>query len=170
MNAHFNMAKLGTVAEEYIVNLYGESTSALHRGAPTDRLVAQWRIREPHVVRRVEGQSAMVARSPEARDAPVVNPTAWDGEWRRVTGVNLAHDTGRVWVEIPMAFTEMLRRAPDRARAWRVHVREIFQACFSRGYRAVAFSLQREQGFGRYLLERGASGSAGSTGSRTLGT
>ena len=37
-NAHLNFAKLGVVADEYAINLYGESTSALHRGTPTDRL------------------------------------------------------------------------------------------------------------------------------------
>lgn len=158
MNAHFNMAKLGTVVDEYVVNLYGESTSELHRGAPTDRLVAQWWIREPHVARRLEQRPARVpdVRSHQLADAPVVNPTAQAGEWRAVADVRLTHDTPRVWVEIPTAFTEMLQRAPDRARAWRLQAREIFQAYFARGYRAVDFVLHREQGFGRYLLERGS--------------
>ena len=39
MNAHFNFAKLGGVVEEYAPNFYGESTSTLHRGTPTDRVV-----------------------------------------------------------------------------------------------------------------------------------
>ena len=42
MNAHLNFTKLGVVAEEYHRNVYGESTSVLHKGTPTDRLVAQW--------------------------------------------------------------------------------------------------------------------------------
>jgi predicted GNAT superfamily acetyltransferase len=53
MNAHLNFTKLGVVAEEYHRNVYGESTSVLHKGTPTDRLVAQWWITKPHVERRI---------------------------------------------------------------------------------------------------------------------
>ena len=49
------------VAEEYHRNVYGESTSVLHRGTPTDRLVAQWWIRTPHVARRVAPEPALAA-------------------------------------------------------------------------------------------------------------
>jgi predicted GNAT superfamily acetyltransferase len=54
MNAHLNFVKLGVVVEEYEVNVYGESSSPLHRGNPTDRFVCEWWIRTPHVERRVE--------------------------------------------------------------------------------------------------------------------
>ena len=54
LNAHLNFTRLGVVADEYVENLYGESTSALHRGTPTDRFVVQWMLREPHVERRIE--------------------------------------------------------------------------------------------------------------------
>src|SRR5262249_18405096 len=53
MNAHLNFERLGVVAEEYEENIYGESTSPLHFGNPTDRLVAEWRLRDPHVERRL---------------------------------------------------------------------------------------------------------------------
>ncbi len=62
MNAHFNFAKLGGVVEEYAANFYGESTSALHRGTPTDRVVLSWKITAPHVVRRLE-QASRAARA-----------------------------------------------------------------------------------------------------------
>jgi len=39
VNAHFNFSKLGVVVEEYLVNVYGDSSSPLHAGAPTDRFV-----------------------------------------------------------------------------------------------------------------------------------
>src|SRR6266542_5807897 len=53
MNAHLNFTKLGVVVEEYEENVYGASQSPLHRGNPTDRFVAEWRIGDPHVVRRL---------------------------------------------------------------------------------------------------------------------
>ena len=68
MNAHFNFAKLGGVVEEYAPNFYGESTSALHRGTPTDRVVLSWKIAEPHVVRRIE-QQCLRLRSGQRRCA-----------------------------------------------------------------------------------------------------
>jgi predicted GNAT superfamily acetyltransferase len=174
MNAHLNFAKLGGVVEEYAENFYGESTSALHRGTPTDRLIVSWRIAEPHVVRRLESPfakastsakatvdetadkqtSALRAVSHEVGEAPVVNVTAVVGDWRQVTSMDLAIDARRVWIEIPTGFTHMQQQAPERALQWRLQVRQMFQAYFSKGYRAVDFVLQRDAGFGRYLLAR----------------
>jgi chorismate synthase len=154
MNAHFNFAKLGGVSDEYAVNFYGESTSALHRGTPTDRLVLSWKISEPHVLRRLEN-TGLRARAHEVAEAPVVNTTIVDGSWRKVDAMDLALQDRRVWIEIPTGFTEMQQQAPERALRWRMDVRQMFEHYFSRGYRAVDFVLQRDAGFGRYLLARG---------------
>jgi len=154
MNAHFNFAKLGGIVEEYEENFYGESTSALHKGTPTDRVVLSWRINAPHVVRRLEQPGELRARAHEVSDAPVANTTRMEGEWRKTTKIDLTIDDRRVWIEIPTGFTEMLQRAPDRALAWRIDVRQMFQHYLSKGYRAVDFVLQREAGFGRYLLAK----------------
>jgi len=143
MNAHLNFTKLGGVVEEYAVNFYGESTSALHRGTPTDRLVVSWRIAEPHVVRRVDHTSALRARSHEVLEAPVINSTVMDGEWRRNTAIDLAVEERRLWIEIPTGFTEMQLQVPERALQWRLDVRQMFLAYFAKGYRAVDFVLQR---------------------------
>ena len=153
MNAHLNFAKLGGVVEEYAENFYGESTSALHRGTPTDRLIVSWRIAAPHVVRRLEPASFQV-RSHEVADAPVVNVTAMAGEWREVKAIDLTVSERRLWIEIPTGFTQMQQQSPERALQWRLHVRQMFQAYFAKGYRAVDFVLQREAGFGRYLLAK----------------
>ena len=67
LNAHLNFTKLGVVAEEYHRNVYGESTSVLHRGTPTDRLVAQWWIGRPHVERRVAPAGPLAAAIGRAR-------------------------------------------------------------------------------------------------------
>jgi predicted GNAT superfamily acetyltransferase len=155
MNAHFNFAKLGGVVEEYAPNFYGESTSALHRGTPTDRVVLSWKITAPHVVRRIEQASATFrVKSHEIADAPIVNTTALDGDWRKNKTIDLAIKERRVWIEIPTGFTEMQQRAPERALAWRMDVRQMFEEYLAKGYRAVDFVLQREAGFGRYLLAK----------------
>jgi predicted GNAT superfamily acetyltransferase len=44
LNAHFNLHKLGVIARHYEENVYGYSSSRLHQGLPTDRLVAEWHL------------------------------------------------------------------------------------------------------------------------------
>jgi predicted GNAT superfamily acetyltransferase len=52
-NAYFNLNRLGAVARRYLPNLYGVTTSPLHRGMPTDRLVAEWVLDSPRVLAAV---------------------------------------------------------------------------------------------------------------------
>jgi predicted GNAT superfamily acetyltransferase len=69
MNAHLNFAKLGVVADEYEVNVYGDSTSPLHKGNPTDRFVAAWCVGTARVEGRLRGVapwSRPAGRSPPA--------------------------------------------------------------------------------------------------------
>src|SRR5947209_11639807 len=49
-NAHFNLNRLGAICREYLPNLYGVTTSPLHRGLATDRLVAEWLLDSPRVL------------------------------------------------------------------------------------------------------------------------
>ena len=154
MNAHFNLFKLGAIVEEYAENFYGESTSALHRGTPTDRIIAHWRIRDPHVLRRIEAPSEPRLRAHDVAEAPIANTTRAVGSWREPKSADLGLDERRVQFEIPTGFTDMQRESHDLALRWRLHLRELFQTYLSRGYRAVDFSLHREQGFGRYLLAK----------------
>src|ERR1700739_4142274 len=41
-NAYFNLMRLGAIVRRYIPNAYGRTSSPLHGGLPTDRLVAEW--------------------------------------------------------------------------------------------------------------------------------
>ncbi len=49
-NAYLNLELLGAIARRYIPNHYGVSSSPLHRGLPTDRLIAEWRLDSPRAV------------------------------------------------------------------------------------------------------------------------
>ena len=51
-NASFNIARLGAIVRHYIPNLYGRTSSPLHAGLPTDRLVAEWWVRSSRVKER----------------------------------------------------------------------------------------------------------------------
>jgi predicted GNAT superfamily acetyltransferase len=155
MNAHLNFAKLGVVAEEYHRNVYGESTSVLHKGTPTDRLVAQWWIARAHVERRVATPPAAIAvASHEVGDAAPVNTTHQADQWLTNASLHLARDDRRLTLEIPTGFTEMQRDAPALALEWRLQTREAFETYFGKGYRVVDFFLDRARTRGRYLLAR----------------
>jgi predicted GNAT superfamily acetyltransferase len=172
-NAHFNFACLGAVASEYHEDAYGPLAGPLHRGTPTDRLVAEWWIRRPHVERRIAarqrpGSEADVdrqarskdralplhARSAELLEAPQVIATHAGGEWLTCVSVDTGLADRRVLVAVPPDFTRMQQQAPDIALAWRLGVREAFTAYFSRGYRAVDFFFDRVTGSGAYLVAR----------------
>jgi predicted GNAT superfamily acetyltransferase len=49
-NAHFNLNRLGAICRRYLPNLYGVTSSPLHRGLATDRLVAEWYLDSPRVM------------------------------------------------------------------------------------------------------------------------
>jgi predicted GNAT superfamily acetyltransferase len=57
-NAHFNLNRLGAIARRYMPNLYGITTSPLHRGLATDRLVAEWSLDSPRVLAALNGELA----------------------------------------------------------------------------------------------------------------
>jgi len=158
VNAHFNFAKLGIVVHEYEENVYGESSSPLHRGTPTDRFVAQWALSTPHVQRRISAAGRTPVRDSSVLAALVVNPSRTVGEWLEPGQPALDIDAARVLVEIPGNFPDMQARHPTLALDWRMTTRGIFQAYFGRSYRAVDFLLSREAGRGQYLLAKAASG------------
>lgn len=54
-NAHFNIERLGAIVRHYIPNLYGRTSSPLHAGLPTDRLVAEWWVRSQRVEEMLSG-------------------------------------------------------------------------------------------------------------------
>ncbi len=105
LNAHLNFAKLGVVASEYEENVYGESSSPLHRGTPTDRLIAEWHIRQPHVERRLFQPAQPAMRDASISSAPVVNPAASGLVWIRPGRADLSaevqphprRDSSRFW-------------------------------------------------------------------------
>jgi predicted GNAT superfamily acetyltransferase len=55
-NAYFNMERLGVIVRRYLPNQYGTTTSHLHGGLPTDRLVAEWWVASPRAIAIVEGR------------------------------------------------------------------------------------------------------------------
>lgn len=152
LNAHLNFARLGVVVEEYEENIYGDSSSPLHRGSPTDRFVAEWKLTAPHVERRIAAPGAALMRDAGVAAAPLVNPSRPAGLWLAPGEADLAVEAPRVLVEIPVGYATMQLEEAGLALEWRMATRAIFQAYFARRYRAVDFFLSREAGRGQYLL------------------
>jgi predicted GNAT superfamily acetyltransferase len=65
-NAHFNLNRLGAICRQYLPNLYGVTTSPLHRGLATDRLLAEWHLDSARVV------AAIGDLAPDPAEAPAV--------------------------------------------------------------------------------------------------
>jgi predicted GNAT superfamily acetyltransferase len=71
-NAHFNLTRIGAIVRRYIPNCYGRTSSPLHAGLPTDRLVAQWWIRSARVQQLLNGKT----QAPEPKSGRVSIPVA----------------------------------------------------------------------------------------------
>lgn len=154
LNAHLNFAKLGVVAAEYAENIYGDSSSPLHKGTPTDRFIAEWHVATPHVERRIASLAKGIIRDASVASAPLVNPSEATEQWLLPGKPRLDLDARRVLVEIPTGFSTMQTVNPPLALEWRMVTRQIFQTYFGRGYRAVDFYLSREASRGHYVLAR----------------
>jgi predicted GNAT superfamily acetyltransferase len=155
LNAHLNFVKLGTVAREYHLDAYPGSTSDLHAGTPTDRLVAEWWLRTERVERRLAAVERHDAPPRDAGAVCPVNRVREGGEWLAPGGHDLALDEPRLGITIPMGFTAMQQRDLALAQAWRAATREAFTTYLGRGYAVTDFVLDRPAGRGSYVLSRG---------------
>lgn len=70
-NAHFNLNRLGAICRKYEPNLYGVTTSPLHRGLQTDRLLAEWHLDSPRVVAAIQNLAKDPLDAPATIELPV---------------------------------------------------------------------------------------------------
>ena len=124
----FNIARLGAIVRHYIPNLYGRTSSPLHGGLPTDRLVAEWCVRS----RRVENAVS---------DLPSL-----------ATGVKAER------IAIPGNVRELCQTRPDEAKEIQSRVRTRFEHLLDAGYAATGFEFNKlnnsdNKNEGVYLLE-----------------
>ena len=55
-NAYFNVERLGAIVRRFVPNQYGSTSSPLHAGLPTDRLIAEWWLDNPRVLTALAGR------------------------------------------------------------------------------------------------------------------
>lgn len=156
LNAHLNLRKLGCVSQSYYVDLYGTSErGGLATLGWSDRLRADWWVTHRRVDERLHGERRGLTLTHYLEgNATLVNPTAPPqgayvaapeaGECRSTFGL----------VEIPLNVPEMRRAAPELARGWQEHIREVFTYMFRRGYTVTDFLRTQHEGRDRgfYVL------------------
>ncbi len=146
-NAHFNLTRLGARARRYIDNMYGERTDALNAGVPTDRLIAEWEVDSLPRPAQTDGPDVLA-------NLPRLIPTGRDPAGRLVPlGVQTGAKAPRVLLEIPPRIADLRRDQPAVAEAWRLAVRQAFQAGFAAGYHAVGLVRDESTGERRCYYE-----------------
>lgn len=135
-NAYFNFMRLGAIARRYLPNIYGITTSPLHGGLPTDRLVAEWWLRSPRVL-QVIGESAA---------SPQCAPKSPKDLLRH------SQDTeGNSSILIPAELGHLRAQSPPQALRMQAEIREHFLKWFALGYVATRIEVNPEGA--RYTLE-----------------
>lgn len=125
-NAYFNLARLGAIVRRYLPNLYGTTTSPLHSGLPTDRLLAEWPLRSARVRRAIAVQPGRVKRAS-------------------------LRGRGLVRIRVPAGIEELARNKPDDAARVQAEIRQEFEHWLGRGYAATSVELDAEGG--AYVLQ-----------------
>jgi predicted GNAT superfamily acetyltransferase len=125
-NGYFNLVRLGAIARRIFPNLYGITSSPLHGGLPTDRLLAEWHLASPRV-RRTLGAGA-AGTAVYKRKAPVER------------------------IHVPGQLDEWKRSDRGEALRTQTEIREQFARLFARGW--VATGLERDESGADYVLEK----------------
>lgn len=147
-NAHINFGRLGVTAHEYIRDCYGASSSPLHRGIGTDRLIAHWVLDSPRVRSRMDnGEGA----APDTNGV-IINRAGVDPV--------LDLDEPRLLLRIPADIQGVKDRDEVAARRWREHTRTAFEVYFNRGYQATGL-IRLDGETSAYVLEHGPASAAG---------
>src|SRR5262249_15057286 len=123
-NAHLNIERLGAIARRYTINQYGNSSSPLQGGLPTDRLIAEWWLKS----KRVE-KLLLSGSRPPVESERTLNVTAEIYKWK-------ASEADR-----------------GRAREVQSRNREEFLRAFSEGLAVLGYE-RDSAGNGKFLLGR----------------
>lgn len=123
-NAFFNIEKLGAVVRRFVHNQYGTTTSHLHAGLPTDRLVAEWHLQSPRAIAALEG----VATTPGLEERTVAR------------------------IAVPADINEVKQQDPERARSVQASVGSQFDECFGQDLTVTGFERSSESGI--YVLSQ----------------
>lgn len=156
-NAHLNLEKLGAVVREYVVDMYGDSPSPLHRGIGTDRFVALWELDSERVRLRLSGAGeGDEARSFEeaGRGESAVTPAfevVRRGAWPVPGEVATIVPGEPIRVPVPGDIGALMEADTELASAWRKATREAFAGRVGLTHEVVA--IETGEPVSHYVLE-----------------
>lgn len=158
LNANLNVCKLGVVCDTYLRDTYGEMTTALHVGLPSDRFQVEWWITSRRVEERIE-KGGVKLRLDEVLDhgAKQVNVATVGPDgflWPSV--YDLLTTSKDAVIEVPANFQSIKSADMSLATEWRQHTREIFTHYFDAGYTMTEFISEIREGrrSSYYLLQQ----------------
>jgi predicted GNAT superfamily acetyltransferase len=156
-NAHLNINKLGVIACSYDINLYGEETSSkLHSGLGTDRLLAEWWIVSDKVKAIMDGQNQEVTKI-QPEEGLNINKTKRNEQGLLMpVGSDLTLTDDVLFLEIPDDIEGMKDSNIQIAREWRELVQKSLLHYFDARYYINSLQVEREGNTRRiyYVLER----------------
>ena len=126
MNAFFNIHRLGIISVEYERDIYGTGESGLHKGLPTDRLIATWKLDSDRVEKKMEQKDPSILE-----DIPRENLD------------NFTQDTA--YIEIPKNIRALKETRFSEAVEWRMKTRHLFESSFQKGYVVEDFVFSKDK-------------------------
>ena len=177
-NANLNLNGLGARPVEYVVNLYGDTRSALHAGLDTDRFIVEWQLDDRAPADNPPAETAAGVTDPgkappgtaavgtdpgnaRARTAAAQRvPAAADSATAPV--VDLAWSAAErppptdPWVRVaaPADIDAIKTADPAHARAWQQTQRRAFTWYLANGYRVCGFQHHLPPGDSYYLVTK----------------
>ena len=156
-NAHLNINKLGVIACSYDINLYGEETSSkLHSGLGTDRLLAEWWLVSDKVNAIIDGQNQEATKIQPVKGLNI-NKTERNEQGLLIpVGSDLTLTDDVLFLEIPDDIEGMKDSNIQIAREWRELVQKSLLHYFDARYYINSLQVEREGNTRRiyYVLER----------------
>jgi predicted GNAT superfamily acetyltransferase len=112
-NAFFNIERLGTIAHRYLPDHYGKVESRLQQGLPSDRLLAEWRLKSLRTQRALAGKTPRSGKTSPAAE-----------------------------VVIPTDFSSTAAARPEEAGVRQLAVRASLEKYFARGLAITGFTIE----------------------------
>jgi predicted GNAT superfamily acetyltransferase len=157
VNAYFNLGKLGASTRDYREDYYGESSSVLHRGFPTDRFVTHWELESRSVRTRLDEGPPRHDLQEELERYPLANSLVEVGPMVAASSpLKLDLGSAGLLFEVPHNLPDIKTRNAAVALEWLGRMRQLFRTCFAKGYAATDFWTADDDGRPRafYFLQK----------------
>jgi predicted GNAT superfamily acetyltransferase len=157
LNAYFVLGKLGAWANTYEENFYGETVRQMDRGLPVDRILAQWDLEGPNVMRRLELGPPRRDFRKELKSKQAINQLVETAPGLlSSTPVQLNCSEAQLIFEVPYNLQEIKHRDLGIAMEWQGRMRQVFQHYFKKDYVANDFWVSEQEGHLRacFILEK----------------